>query len=277
MIHSESLLRNKRAQVLALAAACVLSGCESKFDKAVDEAKKKAASSGQAQQVLAVDDRGSTTTAVVQPPVPGQKNQSVTTTVTPPPPGGSPPPASDPRVFPLTVQPTAGQASQPESATQVPPAPPLAGQSTPPAAAGSGAEMTIPAGTILAIQINREINVKKAHKGDRFTGMITEPVPGQDGSVVIPTSTPVTGVVAAAKKRWLFRNTSELDLRLTSITLNGTVHRLKIADPKKHKQVKGKPGAGDPAVGLKNKRVDVVVHAESIVHFKLDGKLVLPL
>ena len=58
-------------------------GCQSKQDKAIEEAKKQAAATGQAQQVISVDKKGNTTTTTVQPPVPGQAGQQVTTTVTP--------------------------------------------------------------------------------------------------------------------------------------------------------------------------------------------------
>ena len=56
-------------------------GCQSKQDKAIEQAKKQAAATGQAQQVISVDKSGNTTTTTVQPPVPGQTGQQVTTTV----------------------------------------------------------------------------------------------------------------------------------------------------------------------------------------------------
>ena len=54
MSSSISLFRSGRVPVLALALAVALSGCESKQDKAIDQAKKEAAKTGQPQQVVSV-------------------------------------------------------------------------------------------------------------------------------------------------------------------------------------------------------------------------------
>src|SRR5579862_568329 len=63
--------------------ALTVSGCKSKQDAAIEEAKKQAVSTGQPQQVVSTDKNGNTVTTVVQPPQPGQTGQVVTTTVTP--------------------------------------------------------------------------------------------------------------------------------------------------------------------------------------------------
>src|ERR1700727_2300625 len=68
------------ATVLALV---MLSGCKSKKDAAIDQAKQQAAATGQAQQVVSTDGNGNVTTTTVQPPAPGQTTQAVTTTTTP--------------------------------------------------------------------------------------------------------------------------------------------------------------------------------------------------
>src|SRR3984957_4495474 len=68
------------ATVLALV---MLSGCKSKKDAAIDQAKQQAAATGQAQQVVSTDKNGNVTTTTVQPPAPGQTRQAVTTAVTP--------------------------------------------------------------------------------------------------------------------------------------------------------------------------------------------------
>ena len=86
-----------KAQLLALVlGACVFSGCASKQDKAIDQAKAQAAQTGLAQQVVSVDKNGTTTTIVVQPPAKGQANEAITTVVTPPAPGAQIPAASGP-------------------------------------------------------------------------------------------------------------------------------------------------------------------------------------
>jgi hypothetical protein len=85
MFNSGSLVRTGRMPVLVLVlVAAILSGCKSKQEQALDQAKKQAATTGQAQQVVSVDKNGITTTTVVQPPAAEQTNEAITTTVTPP-------------------------------------------------------------------------------------------------------------------------------------------------------------------------------------------------
>ena len=71
MFSSQLFARRVRMPLLALAMTIVLAGCESKQDKAIDQAKKQAVTTGQPQQVVSVDKAGTTTTTVVQPPVKG--------------------------------------------------------------------------------------------------------------------------------------------------------------------------------------------------------------
>ena len=68
MFTSEFFARNGRLPMLALVMTVALAGCESKQDKAIDQAKQQAVATGQPQQVVTVDKTGTTTTTVVQPP-----------------------------------------------------------------------------------------------------------------------------------------------------------------------------------------------------------------
>jgi hypothetical protein len=75
---SRSGLRNFKlwmGLLTVVLAAGMLTGCESKEQKALDQAKQQAAKTGQPQQVISVDKSGTTTTTVVQPPASGQTNQ----------------------------------------------------------------------------------------------------------------------------------------------------------------------------------------------------------
>src|SRR5882757_4655633 len=72
-----------QSAIAAVFTLTLLTGCKSKQDAAIDQAKQQAAATGQPQQVVSVDKNGNTTTTTVQPPVPGQTGQQVTTTVTP--------------------------------------------------------------------------------------------------------------------------------------------------------------------------------------------------
>ena len=262
-----------------------LSGCASKQEKALEQAKTQAAKTGQAQQVVSVDKNGITTTTVVQPPAQGQTMQATSTTVAPPPAGAAVPPPSGPTV----------------SAIAVPPPPPA------PAAAPVPVNVTIPAGSSLAIRIDQRISVKTSRAGEKFTGEVVDPVLGQDQGVLIPKGSPVSGVVAESHRRGHFKGRSLLELRLTSLTLNGTEYPLTTKDLAKTKKGKGKRtaafigsgagvgmlvggiatggvglvvgglvggGAGTAAAGLTGNR-DLDIPAETVVHFKLADDLVV--
>ncbi len=287
----------------------LLAGCQSRQDAAIDAAKKQAAATGQAQQVVSVDKDGTTTTVTVQPPAPGQTSQTVTTTVTP----GAGVPANTSVAAPV---PAASSAQ-----TSVAPGQPaIAGQNgaaaQPVAAVPGGApviqparpaEVNVPAGTNLTVRINQRISVKTNRAGDRFDGEIAEPVVGDNNRVVLPKGTPVNGIIEASHKRGHFKGASILELRLTSLSLNGDQYRLDTRDLTRTKKGKGKrsaafigggsglgmliggvatggtglligglagAGAGTAAAGLTGNR-DIEIPAESIVHFKLANDLLV--
>jgi hypothetical protein len=169
------------------------------------------------------------------------------------------------------------------------------------------ADVNIPAGTSLSIRINQHISVKNSRAGDRFDGEIVEPVVGNNDRVVIPKGTPVNGVIDASHKRGHFKGASVLELRLTSLTLNGTRYPVATGDLTRTKKGKGKrsaafigggsglgmliggvasggtglligglagAGAGTAAAGLTGNG-DIDIPAESIVRFKLADNLVV--
>ena len=110
-----SKLRIQRGAVSALALVLVagVSGCSSKQDKALEQAKKQAIATGQPQQVVSVDKDGTTTTTVVQPPAAGQKDPTLVTTTAPPPAGAPKPSPSGPVVSTVQQQP---QQPEPQAA-----------------------------------------------------------------------------------------------------------------------------------------------------------------
>ena len=294
MIRFEAMVRSKmlRAGGAVALAAAMIAGCSSQQDKAIDAAKKQATATGQPQQVVMVDKNGNTTTTVVQPPAPGQTAQAVTTTTMPASaiPSGTPPPAAGTYYQPSgTAQ---GQGQQP-----VPGGPPVI----------SPADVNIPAGSTLTIRINQRISVKSTPAGSRFDGEVEEPWTDTNGRVILPKGTPVEGVVDASHRRGHFKGASILELRLTSLTLNGTRYPLETRDLRETKKGKGKRsaaligggtglgmliggvasggtglligglaggGAGTAAAGLTGNR-DLDIPAESIVRFKLADDLTL--
>lgn len=276
MFFSSSLIRTGRVPVLTLLlVAGLLSGCKSRQDQALDQATKQAAATGQPQQVVSVDKSGTTTTTVVQPPAPGQKVATITTTTAPPAPGAPVAVVSGPTV------------------SAVPPPVPV--------------NVSIPAGTTLAIRVDQRISVKASRAGDAFTGELVEPVIAGDNSVLLPKGTPVGGVVDMAHRRGHFKGRSLLELRLTSLTLNGKEYPVATRDLARGKKGKGRRsaaligggaglgmlvgglasggaglvvggliggGAGTATAGLTGNR-DIDIPAESIVHFTLTDDLVV--
>jgi len=271
-----------------LAAALVVSamiGCHSKQDAALENAKQQAASTGQPQQVVSTDKDGNTVTMVVQPPNPGQgvKDEVVTTTVTPKAAAG-----------------TAAGAPADASGSQAAAAPVSSA-----AAAPAPPPVDLPAGTGLAIRVDQRLSAKGSRPGEKFTGEVVEPVQDGYGKVVIPKGASVDGVVDEAHKRGHFKGAATLELRLTSLTLNGTRYPLDTKDVMERKKGKGKrtagligggaglgmliggvasggtglvigglagAGAGTAGAGLTGNR-DLVIPAESIVHFTLRDEL----
>ena len=297
---SSAFFARTRTPFLALA-LIALAGCESKMDKAIDQAKQQAAATGQPQQVVAVDKAGTTTTAVVQPPAKGQSLQAVSTSTTPPPPSGPVPPEQDPKVSPYGADPNQYQsdANGPASADNSGPA----AKSAP----AGPVRITIQAGTNLAVRVDQRISVKTNRAGDTFTGEVVNPIVDPNGNTIVPKGAPVGGVVDASHARGRVKGASTLDLRLTSLTLNGRHYQLKTADLTEHKKGKGKRsaamigggaglgmligglagggkgaligglaggGAGTAGAAMTGNK-DLEIPAESIVHFRLSSDLVV--
>lgn len=166
--------------------------------------------------------------------------------------------------------------------------------------------LTVPAGTELAVRVNQRIDVKHAVAGERFSGEIVEPVT-RNGAVLIPRGTPVYGRIDEAHHRGHFKGSSVLELRLVSMRLNGYDYSLDTHDTVRSKKGKGKrsagfiggltgvgmliggvagggkglaigglsgAGAGTALAGATGNR-DIVIPAESIVHFRLAEQLVV--
>jgi len=290
------------AATAGLLSFALLTGCKSDEQKALDQAKTQAAATNTPQQVQYIDKNGDTVTTTVQPPVAGQPQQIVTNTT--PPPVGPPPHSTKPVITPIGAD---GQpipvASQQAPGTSYNSAPPPAGQPTAPP---PPVQLTVPAGSELAIRINQNINVKHSHAGDHFSGEVVEPVV-VNGSEVIPRGTHVSGRVDEAHRRGHFKGASILELRLTSMTLNGAEYALDTHDNVHTKKGKGKrsagfiagmtgagmiiggvatggvglaiggaagAGAGTLIAGTTGNR-DIDIPAESIVHFRLADDLVV--
>jgi len=210
----------KTAATLALALT-LFAGCKSKQDAALEQAKAQAAATGQAQQVISTDKNGNTTTTTVQPAAPGQPQTITTTTTSTAPAAGTTTTANG--AVPANTPAVAG--GQPAYAPQ---------QSGPQQPVPGGnpiirpADVNVPAGTSLAIRINQHISVKTTLAGAPFDGEIVDPV---------------VGIVDASHKRGHFKGASVLELRLTSLTLNGNRYPIQTHDLTRTKKGKGKRSA----------------------------------
>jgi hypothetical protein len=318
MRYAGSILRWGGVPVLALTVLAGMAGCKSQQEKAVEDAKKQAASSGQPQQVVSVDKDGNTTTTVVQPPLQGQTQPTVTTTTAPPEPGKPKPSPMGPKVMPVVNQTEPAQQLADELDQPKPAAGQYGGQdpgqgsnqaqrSQPQQQAAAPAPVTIPAGTPLAVRVDQSISARTARAGDRFTGEMVGPVQDGYGNVVVPQRTRVSGVVDAAHQGGRFKGASVLELRLTSMELNGRTVPLRTRDLTEAKKGKGKrtaamigggsglgmligglagggrglligglagAGAGTAGAAFTGNK-NLVIPAETVVHFKLAQDVVL--
>jgi hypothetical protein len=291
---------------IGLMALALLAGCASKQQKALDQAKSQATATNTPQQVQYVDNNGDTITKTVEPPYAAGQKPAVSTLITPPPPGAKPH-STSPVITPLdaAAQNSAAQGAPPAYANGQPESG-APGQSGTQPNQPAPVSIRVPAGIELAIRINQRISVKTSRAGDRFDGEVVEPVQS-DGNIVIPRGTPVSGRIDESHRRGHFKGSSVLELRLTSMTLNGYQYDLDTHDSVRTKRGKGRrtagfiggmtgagmligglatggvglaiggaagAGAGTALAGATGNR-DIDIPAESIVHFRLADPLVV--
>ncbi len=82
---------------------------------------------------------------------------------------------------------------------------------------------TVQSGERFRVRMNETISSKTAKVGDTFTTTVTEPVYGDNGSVVIPTGSTVIGRVDSVKQATKGGNPGSMDVGFTEVKLpNGT-------------------------------------------------------
>ena len=119
-------------------------------------------------------------------------------------------------------------ASQPYGPSAPPPArqPMYQRYAPPPGVQGgqvAGQDVTVPAGAVLRIRINRGLDSQHIQPGTAFDGtVLTDVVAG--GAVAIPRGATVQGTVVDAKKAGVFKGEGQLGLQLTSVTLGGAIY-----------------------------------------------------
>ncbi|MGA7155308.1 MAG: BON domain-containing protein [Acidobacteriaceae bacterium] len=89
----------------------------------------------------------------------------------------------------------------------------------------AGIAVTVPAGSMLRIRINRGLDSNHIQAGDQFDGTVLTDVV-TNGLVAIPRGATVSGVVVGAKKAGVFKGEGELSLQINNVTLGGQVYPL---------------------------------------------------
>jgi hypothetical protein len=102
--------------------------------------------------------------------------------------------------------------------------------------------LVLPRGTRLLVRLNQTINVKHVESGDRFSGVLAEPV--LEGNIVaVPSGSAASGEILLAHKRGRFKGKSVLALTLTRLEVNGTAYRIDTNSLARTKKGKGKRSA----------------------------------
>lgn len=109
-----------------------------------------------------------------------------------------------------------------QQAQEQPPAPVVqqAPPPPPPPPAPVVHNVTVPAGTSIPVRITQTLDSKTTQTGDKFTGVVASDIL-EDGMVVLPAGTPVTGRVDEAKDAAHFKGSSLLTISLSSVSRHG--------------------------------------------------------
>jgi hypothetical protein len=102
--------------------------------------------------------------------------------------------------------------------------------------------LVLPRGTRLQVRLNQTIDVKHAESGDRFSGVLAEPVV-EGNTVAVPSGSAASGEVLVAHKRGKFKGKSVLALTLTRLEVNGAQYRIDTSNLSRTKKGKGKRSA----------------------------------
>jgi len=167
--------------------------------------------------------------------------------------------------------------------------------------------VVIPAGTTLTVRLRDAVGSKISEPGQSFSATLSSPVE-IDGNTVIPAGAAARGVVVDAKPLGRFKGGAVLEVRLNSITVNGSEKSIQTSAVTRTQKGKGKRtgvlAGGGAAVGAiiggiagggKGAAIgalagggagaggaaftgnkDIVLPAESALSFKLNAPLEVP-
>lgn len=99
--------------------------------------------------------------------------------------------------------------------------------------------VVVPAGTVLTVRLGEELGSKLSTAGQSFSATLADPVE-VDGKTVIPAGAEAKGTVVDAKPLGRFKGGASLEVRLTSITVNGSSQAIETAAVSRAEKGKGK-------------------------------------
>src|ERR1700688_912811 len=146
--------------------------------------------------------------------------------------------------IPTGQTPPAAVVANPATAANAAPANPANAANPAPAkpAPAPHPALVLPRGTRLQVRLNQTIDVKHSESGDRFSGVLAEPVV-EGNTVAVPSGSAASGEVLVAHKRGKFKGKSVLALTLTRLEVNGAQYRIDTSNLSRTKKGKGKRSA----------------------------------
>jgi len=102
--------------------------------------------------------------------------------------------------------------------------------------------ITIPAGTTLTVRLNEALGSKTSQPGQGFTATVSDPVV-IDGKTLIPAGANASGTVVDAKPLGRFKGGAVLQVKLTSVAINGSDTPIETSSVSQSAKGKGKRSA----------------------------------
>jgi hypothetical protein len=99
--------------------------------------------------------------------------------------------------------------------------------------------VVVPAGTTLTVRLGNAVGSKVSSPGDSFSATLTSDVT-VDGNTVIPAGASALGTVVDAKPLGKFKGGASLELRLTSVKINGAQQTIETSAVSREEKGKGK-------------------------------------
>jgi hypothetical protein len=99
--------------------------------------------------------------------------------------------------------------------------------------------LIVPAGTVLTVRLGQAVGSKISSVGQTFTATVASPVE-VEGRTAVPAGATASGTVVDAKPLGRFKGGAVLQLRLTSITVNGSEQSISTSAVTRSEKGKGK-------------------------------------